>query len=324
MMAGMNNDALNTVLSAGKYCHYRAEQSIGRNLMQAPMQPDQFNVIKRQFAGSNDAFQHHNAVFQEISDRMLARLELLAIVPSRVLDLGCRDGYQLDALQSRFPKAHVIGADPAGSSTLSSGRWWQRRPANRIITADPHKLPFADGCFDLLVSNMLLPWCHDPAAVFAEAARVLSENGAFMFTSAGPDTLQEYAHVWEQIDASQHVFGLVDMHKTGDEMLTAGFAAPVLDRETILVDYASIGALQDELRRVGAANVAIGRRTGLMSGAVRKLLSNIEHTGRFKVTLELVQGHGWKGALSSSRKNSADEFSVSLDSLRQSLRGSTK
>lgn len=290
--------------------------------MLAPMQPDQFKAMQRQMAGTNGAFSSHNAVFQEISERMLARLDLLAIEPLKVLDLGCRDGYQLDALQSRFPKAYIVGTDAAGPQQQSPGRWWRRRQVNRVVPADPHKLPFADGSFDLLVSNMVLPWCHDPKLVFAEAARVLAENGAFMFTSAGPDTLQEYVDLWEQIDTTQHVFGLVDMHKTGDELLSAGFAAPVLDRETILVDYASVDALQDELRKVGAGNVASGRRTGLMSSTVRNLLSKIAPDGRFSVTLELVQGHGWKGALSSGRKNNADEYSVSLDSLRQSLRGS--
>jgi len=288
------------------------------------MQPAQFDVIRRHFGDANGAFNDHNAVFQQLSERMLARLDLLAIEPVRILDLGCRDGYQLDALQARFPKAQVLGTDPAVPLKQPTGRWWQRRPIGRIVPADPHRLPFADGSFDLLVSNMLLPWCHDPAEVFAEAARVLAENGAFMFTSAGPDTLQEYADLWRQIDSSLHVFGLVDMHQAGDEMLAAGFSAPVLDRETILVDYPSINALQHELRGVGASNVASGRRTGLMSNTVRKNLSNMAPEGRFSVTLELVHGHGWKGALASNRKNNADEFSVSLDSLRQSLRGSEK
>jgi len=294
--------------------------------MQSPMQPDQFEVIRSQFAGANGVFDQHNLVFKEISERMLARLDMLAIEPSRVLDLGCRNGYQMEALQKRFPNAYVVGSDPVGSTLTSSKRWWLRRRAvtPTIVPADPHRLPFADGSFDLLVSNMLLPWCHDPAAVFAEAARVLADNGAFMFTAAGPDTLQEYADLWCKIDEKQHVFGLADMHKTGDEMLHAGFAAPVLDRENIVVDYASVGALEDELRQIGAGNVAIGRRAGLMSRSVRNSVSEAARVGRFSVTLELVQGHGWKGALSSNRNNSSDEFSVSLDSLRQSLRDSGK
>ena len=290
--------------------------------MSAPMQPAQFELIRRQFNNANGAFGDHNAVFRETSERMLTRLELLAIKPVRVLDLGCRNGYQLDTLQNRFPEAQITGTDPAGLPETAAKRWWQKRSKARILPADPHDLPFDDGHFDLVVSNLLLPWCHDPARVFAEAARVLANDGAFMFTSAGPDTLSEYADVWSQIDSAQHVFGLADMHVTGDVMLSAGFAAPVLDRENIQVEYASIDALQDELRRLGAGNVAMGRRSGLMAGSMRTLLRDKSPSGRFSVTLELVHGHGWKGALSSDRKNSSDEYSVSLESLRQSLRGS--
>jgi len=292
--------------------------------MQAPIQPDQFEVICRQFNGVNGVFDAHNAVFRDISERMLNRLDLLAIEPGRVLDLGCRTGYQFKALQARFPKAFLVGTDPAGMPADSTGGWWRRRKIAQVISADPHCLPFADGSFDLIVSNLLLPWCHDPAAVFSEAARVLADNGALMFTSAGPDTLQEYARLWTNIDSAQHLFGLADMHQTGDEMLAAGFAAPVLDRENIMVDYASVDALQHEIRHLGAGNVACGRRAGLMSPNVRKLLRDNAPDGRISITLEVVQGHGWKGALSPNRKNSTDEFSVSLDSLRQSLQGSGK
>ena len=286
------------------------------------MQPDQHEVIKRRFSAANGVFDQHSGVFQEVSQRMLTRLDLLAIQPAKVLDLGCRTGYQLEELCKRFPHAQVVGADPAAGDLPTRTRWWQRKsPVNEITPIDPHQLPFADGSFDLVVSNLLLPWCHDPPAVFGEVARILSDNGAFMFTSAGPDTLHEYVELWRSIDSAQHVFGLADMHKTGDEMLQAGFAAPVLDREIIVVDYPSVDALQDELRNIGAGNVAIGRRAGLMAGSVRKVLRSLSPNGRFSVTLELVQGHGWKGNLPQGRKSGADEYSVSLESLRQSLKG---
>ena len=290
--------------------------------MLSPIQPGQFELIQRHFADTNGAFDDHNAVLQETSDRMMSRLDLLAIEPTRVLDLGCRSGYQFDALQNRFPKAYVAGADPAPAARTMPNRWWRRRAVSPIVCCDPHRLPFADGSFDLVISNMLLPWCRNPDQVFAETARVLADNGAFMFTAAGPDTLQEYAELWRSVDSAQHVFGLADMHKTGDEMLHAGFAAPVLDRENIVVDYASVDALQDELRQIGACNVANGRRAGLMSHSVRMKLREAQSGDRFAVTLELVQGHGWKGGLTANRNNTSDEFSVSLDSLRQSLRGS--
>lgn len=289
--------------------------------MHQPRQPDSYAHVRRHFKGTNGAFSAHHAVFENISQRLFDRLALLAIEPQRVLDLGARDGYQTEGLRAKYPGAEIIAIDPAIAPYPSVRRWWRRAQTPARISADPHHLPFADGSFDLVVSNMLLPWCHEPTAVYAEVARVLAENGAFMLTSAGPDTLVEYSDVWRELDSAEHVFGLADMHNIGDALLSAGFAAPVLDRELITVDYPSIDALQTEMRNLGAGNIAIGRRTGLMSALVRKQLREAVSAGRFSVTLELVHAHGWKGALLADRNNNSDEYSVSLDSLRQSLRG---
>ena len=283
--------------------------------------------VRRQFLKRRDDFGQHAAVHESLSERLLGRLDVLAMKPQRILDLGCRNGYQMAALRERFPDATVIGADPAPGSPpeLPSG-WptWLRRRSKRlpVVACDPHHLPFPDGYFDLVVSNVLLPFCHAPHAVFAETSRVLKVGGAFFFTSAGPDTLLEYRGVWADIDAHVHVFGLIDMHDLGDAMLRSGFAAPVLDRDNITVDYPSIDALQEELFHSGSANIAEGRRRGLMAPSVRKCLRNT--TGdmrRFPVTLELVQGHGWKGELArkrfeSNRNNSTDEYRISVESLR--------
>ncbi len=292
--------------------------------MSTLIQPAPISAVRRQFIKSNDTFGLHAAVFETISDRLLSRLELLAIKPTRVLDLGCRTGYQLEALAQRYPEASIVGADPApGRPAKLQGNWpkWLRRtrpesPAR--IACDPHSLPFADGSFDLVVSNLLLPWCHSPHQVFSEAARVLGKGGVIMFTSAGPDTLIEYRKAWTTIDAHLHGFGLLDMHDVGDTMMAAGFAAPVLDRDNLVVDYPDIEALQLELRSLGAGNLATGRRKGLMAKEVNsRLNSAVPSSSRFPVTLELVQGHGWKGELKSSGDTSGD-FTISVDSLRGS------
>ncbi len=296
--------------------------------MSSEIAPGSIDLVRRHFAGSSGRFSKHNAVFERIWERLEERLSLLAIAPSTVLDLGARNGFQLESLQQRYPDALIIGADPAmaGSALGLSDkirRVWRKQSALKppCLACDPHLLPLADESVDLVVSNLLLPWCHSPQLVFSEVARVLRPEGAFMFSSAGPDTLQEYRAIWSQIDSATHVYGLSDMHELGDAMLAAGFAAPVLDRENLIVDYPDIDALQNELLALGAANIAFGRRRGLMSPAVRSSLNAGAQKGRMPVTFELVQGHGWKGALKSMGNNTDDGYSVSVESLRSALRG---
>ncbi len=303
--------------------------------MSTLIQPGPMALVRRHFQKAEAGFDAHAAVFESVGERLRERLDLLAIEPQRVLDLGCRSGYQLEELQRRYPQAQIVGADPAPGQTVARGESWSRwlrrpwtsvrtslqAPANTPCTlaCDPHALPFADGSFDLVVSNLLLPWCHSPHRVFEEVARILTNGGAFFFTSAGPDTLLEYRAAWATIDSHLHGFGLIDMHDLGDTLMASGFAAPVLDRDNLRVDYPSIRALQNELRELGAVNIANGRRYGLMSPSVRQALdSAAADDERFAVTLELVQGHGWKGELALPGRRTGDEYRVSADSLRGS------
>lgn len=293
----------------------------------SPLQATTIERVRRQFERANAGFDAHAAVFEQVGERLRERLPLLAIEPARVLDLGCRTGYQLARLRERYPAAAIIGADPAPGKSQPAARSWAVWPRRKTrdeprIAIDPERLPFADGSFDLVISNLLLPWCAAPHVVFAEVARVLSRGGAFLFTSVGPDTLREYRAAWATIDAHVHVFGLIDMHDLGDAMLGAGFAAPVLDRDEIAVDYPSIDALQDELRMLGAVNLARGRRAGLMAPSVRDALRRFASASvaaapaRHAVTLELVQGHAWKGELAPTRRNAEGDVLVSVDRLR--------
>lgn len=292
--------------------------------MSSLIQPGSVAQVRRSFVRNQHAFDEHSAVFQATSDQLLERLDLLAIEPETVLDLGCRTGYQLDSLQQRYPSAEIVGCDfatlPPAKIPRGWPSWLRSQPKNPSrLECDPHQLPFAAATFDLVVSNLMLPWCHSPHRVFEEASRVLKSGGAFMFVSAGPDTLKEYRAVWAGIDGYLHEFGLIDMHDIGDSLMAAGFAAPVLDRDALNVDYPDIGALQHELRALGAANIAAGRRMGLMSPSVRHSLSaKVEDAARFKVSLELVHGHGWKGELHPSGQNSDSEYKIPVDSLRGS------
>ena len=288
--------------------------------MSSSIQPATTAHVVSRFNRARDTFGDASAVFKQISERMLDRLELLATEPVRILDLGCRDGYQMQALSEKYPGAHVVGIDLAGPKRQFTGKWWRQSQSHAVI-ADQHALPVQSGSVDLVVSNLLLPWSHDPALVFKEVSRVLTDNGAFFFTTAGPDTLVEYADIWNKIDSAAHVFGLADMHQTGDALLASGFSAPVLDRENITVDYPSVAALQLELQLLGASNIAVGRRRGLMASNLPRRLSEIAGSGRFSATLELVQGHGWKGALPRNQSGNSNEYSVSVDSLKRSLRG---
>jgi malonyl-CoA O-methyltransferase len=188
------------------------------------------------------------------------------------------------------------------------------------VCADAHRLPLRSQSFDLVLSNLLLEWCHDPDAVFAEAARVLRPKGLFTFTTLGPDTLKEVRELWRGVDPFTHVHRFIDMHDFGDALLRAGFAEPVMDTERLTVTYRDLPAVLAEIRGSGARNLAQGRPRGLTGRArgevVRSRSEALGRNGPLQISVEVVHGHAWSVGERQSRRV-GDEVRVPFEGLRK-------
>ncbi len=95
--------------------------------------------------------------------------------PVRVLDLGCGAGFLANDLARRGH--HVIGID----TTLENLEVARARGNASYLRADARRLPVADGSVDVVCMMDLLEHVEDPAAVIAEAARVLAPGGLVFF-----------------------------------------------------------------------------------------------------------------------------------------------
>jgi malonyl-CoA O-methyltransferase len=178
--------------------------------------------------------------------------------------------------------------------------WWRRAlgagvPA--LACADAERLPLAAGSAQLAFSNLVLQWC-DPAAVFAEVARVLETGGLFLFSTYGPDTLRELRAAFAAVDDAPHVNRFVDMHDLGDALVAAGFADPVMEMEALTLEYADVESIARDLRRGGGQTVLGSRRAGLGGRERwRRMAERYEarrRDGALPATFEVVYGHAWK------------------------------
>jgi SAM-dependent methyltransferase len=90
---------------------------------------------------------------------------------SLVLDVGCGPGRVLGLLTRRGLRC--IGVD---ASRVSLGLAVERyhRPG---VVADNLRLPLADGCADVVISDGVIHHTEDPGAAFAENCRILKPGG---------------------------------------------------------------------------------------------------------------------------------------------------
>ncbi len=240
---------------------------------------------------------------REVERRMGERLAYIRHEPARILNVGA--GAAGDAvLRSRYPRAEVVAVDfataplrRARAARSLAGRALARlRGADgRAVCADIAALPFASGVCELVWSNLALAW-SDPAAALREWQRVLAVGGLLMFSSYGPDTLQELRTAFA--DAVPHVHPFPDMHDVGDALVAAGFADPVMDMERITLTYARVEDLVADLRATGQRNAHRARRRTLTGARrwrrARAAYAALARGARVPATFEIVYGHAWK------------------------------
>lgn len=278
--------------------------------------PIDLHLVRQLFA-RQDRVESSNFLRREIAGRMREKLELIKLIPARVLDAGCGEGADLAQLQAHFPKSHLLGVD-ASLAMLTSGIQQQHEvkssigrfldkwlPSNvrvashsGIVCADFSRLPLAANSVDLVWSNLALHWHPQADLVFAEWRRVLRTEGLLMFSCFGPDTLLELRQAFSAIDQFPHTLPFVDMHDFGDMLVNCGLSTPVMDMEKLTLTYENVDKLFADVRALGG-NPLLSRRQGLLGRhAYRHLCAELEKTrnqdGRIPLTFEVIYGHAFK------------------------------
>lgn len=237
-------------------------------------------------------------LLEEAGKRLLDRLDYIRIEPRVVVDLGAGNGHCARLLEYRYRQALVVLLDGA-QRMLASARRRQRRWFSRTtgLCAEADHLPLAPASVDLVFSSLCLPWCAEPLAVFRECRRVLKPGGLLLFSTLGPATLHELRDAFDQLGIGAGFPAFDDLHRTGDELVTAGFSSPVMDREDIVVNYAEINRLLQDLRACGGgmarASDAPRLKGRAMLADLARAYRRAPEGGVFPATFELVYGHAW-------------------------------
>jgi malonyl-CoA O-methyltransferase len=255
-------------------------------------------------------------IHDETRARLDARLELVRLAPAVAVDLGSATGRGAALLAARYPAATVLAVDWSVPMLAAAA---SHLPTGHCVLGDAEALPLRAASVDLVLANLVLPWCR-PERLFAEAARVLTDGGALMFATLGPDSLQELRAAFGAVDDFIHVHAAFDVHDLGDFAVAAGLADPVLDVDRIEVTYADLDGLVRDLRAVAGVNLAGGRRRTLtgrrrFSRFAERLPRNAD--GRLAVTVELVMGHAFGRGIPRGASVVGGEVRVPLGSVRR-------
>jgi SAM-dependent methyltransferase len=125
------------------------------------------------FRASTDAYDRHVGRYgSQLAGAMIA---FVGPQPGmRALDVGCGPGTLTAGLAERLGPTSVCGADPSEPFVRSCRR---RLPRVEVVVAPAETLPFADGDFDAVLSQLVVNFMEDAEAGVAEMARVTRAGG---------------------------------------------------------------------------------------------------------------------------------------------------
>ena len=199
----------------------------------------------------------------------------------------------------------------------SADRW--ARPAVDVLAVSDSLPPGAE----LVWANMMLHAVVDPPALFERWHQQLAVDGFVMFSCLGPGTLRELRSVYARLGWPAPTPGYIDMHDLGDMLVGAGFADPVMDQETLTLQWDSPAALLAELHALGG-NTAPERHKGLRTPRWRERLERelaalAGPDGKIGLSIEVAYGHAFKAA---TKLRPGQPTIVSLDDMRAMVRSS--
>ena len=148
--------------------------------------------IDKVFAGSiPELYDTHLVplIFEPYATDLAARLAVRPL--ARVLEIAAGTGVVTRAMATTLPEAVSIVATDLNQPMLNHASARGTKRAVEWRQADAMQLPFQDGAFDAVVCQFGVMFFPEKSRAYAEARRVLSSGGVFIF------------NVWDRIEENE-------------------------------------------------------------------------------------------------------------------------
>ncbi len=184
----------------------------------------------------------------------------LEILPSwsvggRILDVGAGTGRLTACLRGRLPGREVIALDLAEGMT----RLALRRLGGGVVRGDALGLPFVDGAFDGVFSNLAYQWVGDLAGAFKEIHRCLTPGGEVVLSLFGSGTLEELTQAFVLSGVPLSPRRLPSLRRVAADLKAAGFIHVEVREEREEETFTGLMELLAWLKGIGA-NTPLRRR----------------------------------------------------------------
>ncbi len=143
--------------------------------------------VSRAFSKAAPTYDLASDFQKETGLKLIDKILSDGLRPDKILDVGMGTGRITHEMSLKFNRP-VHGCDISWGMVRFS-----RSNAGDIfaIQADMEKLPYKDGIFDVVFSNIAYQWAHNLKAALSEIKRVTNQRGRFYFSILVENSLNE-------------------------------------------------------------------------------------------------------------------------------------
>ena len=246
-----------------------------------------------------------------ISDNLIERLKTIKFEPLDILDLGCGTGTNGLNLRKKYKKSRIINYDFSENMLKEACIKQKLFILDKInpspysyICADIEAIPLEENSLDLVWSSSTLQWCNELDLVFNQVKKILKPGGLFIFSTFGPNTLNELREITENLFNEKKTSTFIDMHNLGNLLMDSGFSDSILDTENFTVTYNEVERLFKDIKSIGATNGNISKNRGLSGRSFTKKIiqkyENYRTNNLLPASYEVIYGHAWNISKSTS------------------------
>ncbi|TAK61213.1 malonyl-ACP O-methyltransferase BioC [Methylobacter sp.] len=236
--------------------------------------------IRQSFAAASLTYDGVAALQRSVGKALLNTVNTESLTGT-LLDLGCGTGFLTAKLLASVvnpaeylengtlcvPYMTVIALDIALPMVQVTRTKLADSPNAGYLCADAEQLPLAGQIADGVFSNLALQWCVNLEAVFTDIKRVLKPDGRLVFSTFGPQTLQELKAAWAEVDDYNHVNDFYSEQQLTGFLRLAGYTEIAVETRVYTSSYGSVLALMKELKHIGAHNMIAGRNKSITTKA---------------------------------------------------------
>ncbi|NNE57390.1 MAG: SAM-dependent methyltransferase [Hellea sp.] len=202
----------------------------------------------------------------------------------------------------QFEAALFMGL-PDFTDALQQALPAQKKPRQLIITDD---WPLGDempGDLDLIVSGLALQSLDDVQGALKTARQALRPDGLFICSFLGGESLLGLRRACFGADQARYggimprLSPMIDFRQAAGLLQSSGFAQPVVDMDSFIVNYASLKTLVQDLRDIGETNSLAAHEPRFEGKDFIARLSDAytdrSENGKFLAKFEIVWMTGW-------------------------------